>query len=102
MDNNKYLINNPVSIENIDFRHVNDDLPRYGINFDYGGEKSIWCVYCHINKANGKMYIGISSNLKNRWGGNGNRYEGCDAIYNAFNKYGWDQFYHFVLMNGLT
>lgn len=98
----KFLINTPTSIEDIDFEHVNDNLPRYGTAFDYNGELSNWCAYVHINKANNKMYFGISSNLRDRWSNYGKRYKGCDAIYNAFMSLGWDSFEHIVLLNGLT
>lgn len=87
-------------MENIDFKHVNDDLPRYGEGFDYNGQKSDWCVYVHINKINGKKYIGISHDLKTRW--KPWEYNGCTAFYNAIQKYGWENFDHIVLMNGLT
>jgi len=98
---NKYLIEN-VNSDDVDFDHVNDDLPRYGEGFDYNGEKSNWCVYAHINKTNEKIYIGISSNLKHRWSNGGNKYCGCDAFYNAIQKYGFDGFKHIVIINGLT
>lgn len=98
---NSYLINSPTSIEQIDFKHVNDDIRRYGDSFDYDG-KSNYCVYTHVNKINGKMYIGISSTLKTRWASQGLGYKGCPKFYNAIQKYGWDGFDHIVLMNGLT
>lgn len=101
MGRKKYWVDDE-NFANIDFVHVNDNLPRYGDNFDYGGEKSNWCVYAHINKINGKIYIGITSSLEKRWMCNGEGYKGCDAFYNAIQTYGFNNFKHVVIMNGLT
>ena len=97
-----YLINAPVSIEYVDFNHVNDDIPRYGDNFNYNGEKSNWCAYMHINKVNNKKYIGISSDLHKRWCGNGTAYKGSTRFWDSIKSHGWYNFQHIVLMNGLT
>lgn len=64
-----------------------------------------WTVYTHINRMNGKQYIGITSqNPQNRWGKNGNQYTKAKHpyFYNAIKKYGWDGFEHKILFNGLT
>ena len=38
--------------------------------------KNTWTVYAHINKINGKIYIGITGrDPKNRWGHNGYKYK---------------------------
>lgn len=58
------------------------------------------CVYMHINKVNGKKYIGqAKGNPKNRWN---KGYKNCTVFYNAIQKYGWNNFEHIVLVNGLT
>ena len=60
-----------------------------------------WTVYCHQNKINGKKYIGITCcSIKTRWGTNGSRY----AFYfgNAIQKYGWDNFEHFILYRDVS
>lgn len=59
-------------------------------------------VYAHENKLNGKVYIGITSqeNPENRWQ-HGKGYKGT-YFYNAINKYGWDNFDHKILFNGLS
>lgn len=62
----------------------------------------MYSIYAHINKINGKIYIGQSSSPKNRWKGKGISYKGCYHFYNAINKYGWDNFHHIILYSGLT
>ena len=60
-----------------------------------------WCVYCHQNKVNGKKYFGITSRKPIcRWGQNGQ----CYGFYfgRAVEKYGWDNFEHYVLYSCLT
>ena len=57
-------------------------------------------VYAHINKTNGKIYVGITcKSLKQRWG-NGKGYNGHFG--RAINKYGWDGFEHELIASGLT
>ena len=61
-----------------------------------------FCVYMHINKANGKRYIGITSvNPLDRWQG------GCGYYKNkhfndAIKKYGWNNFDHLILYSELS
>lgn len=68
-------------------------------------------VYVHTNKTNGKKYFGITSQPpQDRWGKNGchylSRYK--DGRYKqpafacAIIKYGWDDFHHEMLFEGLT
>ncbi|SCG87894.1 group I intron endonuclease [uncultured Clostridium sp.] len=66
-------------------------------------EERIWKVYVHINKINGKKYFGITSlSLKARSGNNGKRYTRNKTYFaNAINKYGWDAFYHILLLDNL-
>ena len=60
-----------------------------------------YTVYCHINKLNGKKYVGITGQkVENRWR-NGNGYQG-QVFYNAILRYGWHNFYHEILYSGLT
>lgn len=58
------------------------------------------CVYVHINKTNGKIYIGKTQNVKKRWHPEG--YKGCPYFYKAILKYGWDGFDHIVLIDNLS
>lgn len=61
-----------------------------------------YVVYVHQNKINGKRYIGITNNTGKRWCGKGKRYENCPSFGAAIRKYGWDNFYHVVIVSGLT
>ena len=59
-------------------------------------------IYCHI-APNGKIYIGQTSYpLNQRSGRNGTGYKTCVCFWNAIQKYGWENFGHVVLMDGLS
>ena len=58
-------------------------------------------VYCHKNKFNSKVYIGITNNLNNRWR-KGFGYKAQPLFNNAIEKYGWDNFEHIILESNLT
>ena len=61
-----------------------------------------WKVYVHINKSNGKRYVGITSQkVEYRWN-YGKAYKHNPHFYAAINKYGWDGFEHIVLYDFLT
>lgn len=63
----------------------------------------MWTVYEHVNKSNGKKYVGITSQtLKNRFGKNGSGYLQCPKFYNAIKKYGWDGFDHNIIKENIT
>lgn len=61
-----------------------------------------YCLYVHQNIENLKLYIGITNNVKARWAKKAESYARCPKIYAAFKKYGWDNFNHIVLFDGLT
>ncbi len=65
--------------------------------------KSCWKVYVHVNKNNGKRYVGITSKMKpeHRWN-HGRGYAENSHFCAAIEKYGWDHFYHLILFDGLT
>lgn len=65
-------------------------------------EKLNYYVYAHVNKINGKVYIGITKELKRRWGSDGYFYQGCPKFYRAIQKYGWDNFMHLILIDGIS
>lgn len=58
----------------------------------------MYYVYMHINKANGKKYIGVTNNIKRRWGVSGAEYKPNSnknwPFVSALRKYGWDGFEH--------
>lgn len=65
-------------------------------------EDKKWCVYMHINKINGKKYIGQTcQNPKTRWA-NGLGYVESPRFWNAIQKYGWDSFEHIIVKRNLT
>ena len=61
-------------------------------------------VYRHINKINGKQYIGLTKQLPEcRWGINGINYrDKTPHFWNAIQKYGWDNFKHEIVASGLS
>lgn len=69
-------------------------------------------MYVHINKVNGKIYVGRTKQKpEDRYGINGihylkqNQYSGKylqPLFANAINKYGWDNFEHEVIASHLT
>ncbi len=59
-------------------------------------------IYAHINKINGKIYIGQTCRDVNRRWANGLGYKGNNHFNNAIKKYGWDNFEHIVLFDDLS
>lgn len=65
--------------------------------------EEIYCVYCHRNKINGKRYIGQTcTSPETRWRKNGKGYEKNSYFWSAIQKYGWDNFDHYVIQDNLT
>lgn len=67
----------------------------YLVNNDY-------VVYIHKNILNGKVYVGQTCNLSERWRNNGKNYFNSIKFYNAIKKYGWDNFTHEVIYSNLN
>lgn len=60
-----------------------------------------YCVYKHT-APNGKVYIGITKQQPEKRWANGKGYLSNNYFTNAIKKYGWDNFKHEVLINGLN
>ena len=63
---------------------------------------NVFCIYMHKNKINGKMYIGKTNDIARRFKAKGKMYKTSPYFYSAIEKYGWDNFDHIVLKDGLT
>ena len=61
----------------------------------------LWSVYKHTSPS-GKVYIGIAKDVKHRWRAGGNGYKGSTRIWYAIQKYGWNNFKHEIVADGLT
>lgn len=61
-----------------------------------------YCIYKHVNKINGKVYIGQTCQKPQyRWN-HGEGYKNCSYFYKAIQKYGWDNFQHVILEEKLS
>ncbi len=61
----------------------------------------MYTVYKHINKINGKVYIGQTAlNVERRWR-KGKGYK-IGIFKKAIEKYGWDNFEHIIIKDGLS
>ena len=60
-------------------------------------------IYIHRNKINGKVYIGQTSeeDINRRFKG-GAGYKSSPHFYHAIEQYGWENFEHLILEDGLT
>ena len=64
--------------------------------------KTTWLIYSHINKINGKRYIGLSKNANKRWArGLGYLNSHHKVFAAALKKYSWDGFEHIILEEGI-
>lgn len=63
----------------------------------------MYTIYRHVNKINGKSYIGQTcQKLSKRWkSGHGYTKTHQTAFYNAIQKYGWDNFDHEILAENI-
>ena len=66
-------------------------------------EANNYIVYKHTNLINGKVYIGMTGQTpEQRWGKNGHGYHSHSYFWKAIQKYGWENFRHEILYDGLT
>lgn len=61
-----------------------------------------YCVYAHINKTNGKMYVGQTCQRPERRWRNGKTYRCNPYFYKSIIKYGWNGFDHIIIASHLT
>ena len=61
----------------------------------------MYTLYKHINKINGKVYIGIINQPPERRFRNGAGYKNSTLFYRAIQKYGWDNFDHIILESNI-
>lgn len=61
-----------------------------------------YCVYAHINKQNGKVYVGITNNPSNRWRRQGMAYDDCTKFFEAIQTFGWDGFDHLIIIDNIS
>ena len=61
-----------------------------------------FCIYAHINKLNGKIYIGQTCQIPEQRWKMGEGYKGSPYFYHAIQKYGWSQFNHIILIENLN
>ena len=59
-------------------------------------------MYKHTNKANGKCYIGTTSQRPEARWKHGEGYKSCRLFYRAIQKYTWDGFEHEILYTNLS
>ena len=72
------------------------------INRTLKGGIRLFSVYCHENQKNGKVYVGITSiDPKHRWL-NGGGYSKNKKFSADIKKYGWTNFSHRIIADGLT
>ena len=60
-----------------------------------------YCLYLHVFP-NGKLYVGITKDIKARWRASGYYYKNQPKIWRAICKYGWDNIEHIVAKDGMT
>lgn len=64
---------------------------------------SDFTVYIHVNKNNGKKYVGITQqDIRRRWRPDGSGYKNNQYFWNAIQKHGWENFEHIIYKTGLS
>lgn len=86
------------------FRDNNDKkVKQVSIKKSKDDNKRNYCLYCHINRYNGKKYYGITSRKPSyRWN-HGNGYSNNEYFTRAIQRYGWIKgFEHVIILDNLT
>lgn len=65
-------------------------------------EEGEYKIYAHINKTNGKVYIGQTKQKLYKRSRGGKGYQDSPYFWKAIEKYGWDNFEHIVLIDGIS
>lgn len=81
--------------------HHHSRSEYWRIHHPYDEDKRTYVVYRHISP-NGKSYIGITKQDPERRFQSGNGYKTQAPFWRAIVKYGWENFKHEVLEQGLT
>lgn len=80
---------------------IKEEINNIEVNIQEGEKVQNYSVYVHIFP-NNKRYYGISCSPENRWGLNGNNYKMQKIMWNAIQKYGWDNIKHEIIIDNLT
>ena len=60
-----------------------------------------WVIYKHTNIVNGKVYIGQTQNIDQRWAYDGHNYDPVFKFGKAIRKYGWHSFTHEIVEDNI-
>lgn len=130
-ETNRYSVKEAEKLKRTFIKEYQATNPQYGYNAATGSRKDFsyteearrrqsqtrtgedgrtdWKVYVHTNKINGKKYVGVTCrDLKIRWAkGKGykrpkDQGEALSHFYHSIQKYGWDNFEHEIVKDGLT
>ncbi len=130
-ETNLYTENDAEEMRRRYIREYNATDPEFGLNAASGGRKDFhysyearrrqsdthtgrdgrtdWRVYIHENKINHKRYVGVTCrDPRTRWAsGKGYRRPAKQGtayshFYNAIERYGWENFEHIIVAEGLT
>lgn len=94
---------NEDGIVSIEIKQTKEDMEeKKPTNLDKNDEfGNVYTVYKHISP-NGKEYVGMTRNIQKRWEGNGCSYTKNSEFRNDIMKYGWDNFQHIIIKDGLS
>lgn len=85
---------------NIGLRNYLDEIYEVQINEELE-EIQNWCVYMHTFPDE-KRYIGISVSPKSRWKEDGSGYANQPKMWEAIQKFGWNNIKHEIILTDLS